>query len=610
MNVATRVFVTSLFVFSCGALAAPMEEMDYQGKILVNDLPYTGSGFFKFAISDAGSTTNYWANDGTTTGEPSGSITNAVYNGVFSVILGAAPMTSIDAKIFGSGSSLYLRVWFSSGSGFSEMLPSQKIVSGAYAMNATLLEGSSSATIVSTATNAITLGGDVTGLPQANSIAPGAIVDADVNASAGIQGSKLQPASTTNFGAVQLAAGATGTAVIATGHPSLNAFSTVNSIVAGAPNSGFGIVSGGGLSVGVVGTNIVLTVGALPNLDNVKFVGLNGTPAGPGTIDAPYDTPQAGYDAAAAAFPGTPSAVVIAAGDYAASGLGLTMSSGTVHVLGLYRPKLFGLTVAAGPAAVLNGYQNVEGIVVEGLATLVAPASGGVRFHNCRLSSGATVNGVTVVFQDCYIRMGGDGGPALAIAAGPGLSAARIGVYQSSVENGDPAFGAIEIGYAGMPLPNVQDFEVIGCEIVNNHGAFGPPGTPGPAIQDHSPFHGAAFPKKLFAHNYIKGPLSDADAGFAPPTVSDPGVVFPYPPGTGPFLAFYNNTIVGSVGSAPAGVAHTQFYGNNSVLGGIINFAGGTVGWLQAGVGTGLDGAGNLEHEIVYPVPLPASWDD
>jgi len=594
--------------------AGSMNELDYQGKVLLNDIPFTGDGFFKFAISDENNSTNFWANDGTGSGEPAGSITNPVWNGLFSVILGSAPMSVINPDTFSSTNSRFLRVWFSSGSGFIEMLPAQKIVGSAYSVNSLLVGGMSASTIqsnaVSQATNAITLVGDIIGPPHANSIAPGVIVNADVNVAAAIDGTKVVQGTTVARGTLALATGSTGTTAIAAGHPYLNAFSQVNSIIAGAPNSAFGIVGAGGITVVDSGTNVVITDTALANLDNTIWVALNGTPAGPGTIDRPFDTPQAGYDAAAATFPGAPSTVIIAAGDYASAGYGITMSSGTVHVLGLHRPRIAYLDVTAlADFIVLGGYQNVEGMVIGG--SIIFASSGGIRFHNCRIQDGVGIRGTRVIFQNCRITAAtGSGAPALALATAPGQSASLVGVYQSSLENRSPGAGTIEISYPGIPSPNVQNLEVIGCEIVNGNGAFGPAGTPGPAIQDYSPFHGAGFPAKLFTHNYIKGPLPDPGAGFAPPAISDPGVLFPFPPGTGPFLAFYHNYIQGSAGVAPAGVAHPQFYGQNTMVGGLINNVGGPVGWLQAGAGTGMDAFGNVEHELVFPFPLPDNWDD
>jgi hypothetical protein len=597
------------FAAACGlavvCVADPVTELDYQGKVLVNDLPHQGNGYFKFAISDGGSTTNYWANDGTTAGEPSAHLTNSVFNGVFSTILGGSPMTAINSGIFNNGTALYLRVWFSAtNSGFAEMLPSQKIVSAPYAVNAGLLGGSSASAIqsnaVSTATNAITMAGDVTGAPHNNQIAAGVIVDADVSGSAAIQGSKVQGTSTTNAGVAVLATGATGTAVIATGHPYLNAFSTVNSISAGTPNSGFGIIGSNNVSVSVAGTNIVISAPYLPALDNVIWVATNGTPAGPGTIERPYDTPQAGYDAAAARYEGAPSVVILAAGAY---GSGLVMSSGTVHVLGLHRAEIDSLSVVA-PASSVIGYQNVEGVVVAAGTTLASPGAR-VRFHNCRLEGGTVIAAHFVVFQDCRLTGPNDGGAALHISPGAGAFAGSIGVYQSSLENNDAAIGAIEIGFAGMAQPLLQGLEVIGCEIVNREGATGP------AIRDLTPHQFTTFPIKLFAHNYIKGPPPAPGPAYGPPAIADPAVIFPFPGGAGAFIGLYNNTIYGHVGSVVGGVAHPQWHANNTVYG-LITFPGApsVIGWLQAGAGVGVDASGNIQHEVTYPPTMPDIWDD
>ncbi len=591
--------------FAWTAGANPLNELDYQGRVLLNDLPYTGNGYFKFAITDAGNTSNYWAHNGTAAGEPTTHLTNAVFNGVFSTLLGAAPMTSINASIFNSGADLYLRVWFStSTNSFSAMLPAQKIVSSAYSINSGQLGGYNAGQVqtnaVIAATNAITLAGDITGLPHANSIAAGVIVDADVNATAAIAGTKVVAGTTVARGTLQLATGTTGTTAIGTGHPFLNAFSTVNSISAGAPNSGFGIVGSNNVIISVAGTNVVVNSPFMPNLDNVIWVATNGTAAGPGTAERPYNTPQAGYDAAVARYStGMPAVVVIAGGSHP----GLIMSNGSVHVLGLHRPQLKGITVSAPSSGALSGYQNVEGVVVTGAAMSLVPPGSRVRFHNCRFTDGVIVNGAGIFFQDCRVET--TAGAAIAIAAAPGTASAFIGIYQSSIENRDGAFGAIEIGYAGMPGPTVQGMEVIGCEIVNNQGVTGP------AIQDWTPFQMPAFPIKLFAHNYIKGPPPAAGPAYGPPAVADPGSTFPLPIGSVPFLGFYNNTIYGHVGSVVGGVAHPQWHANNTVYG-LITYPGApsVIGWLQGGAGVGADAFGNIQHEVTFPAVMPDIWND
>lgn len=131
-----------LILTAAAGWAAPPAVMDYQGKILVNDIPLTGSGYFKYAISDEAGSTNYWAQDGTATGEPVAWVTNECYNGVFSAALGADPMGAIDPDIFAVETSLVLRVWFSSDEvTFDEMLPAQPLQSSPYAINADKLDG-------------------------------------------------------------------------------------------------------------------------------------------------------------------------------------------------------------------------------------------------------------------------------------------------------------------------------------------------------------------------------------------------------------------------------------------------------------------------------------
>ena len=40
----------------------------YQGEVRVSGAPYTGDGYFKFAVVNAAGSTTFWSNDGTSTG--------------------------------------------------------------------------------------------------------------------------------------------------------------------------------------------------------------------------------------------------------------------------------------------------------------------------------------------------------------------------------------------------------------------------------------------------------------------------------------------------------------------------------------------------------------
>ena len=160
------VCLSFVLLLASTAQADPPPEFDYQGKILVGDIPLTGPGYFKYAIASDDGATNFWSHDGTAAGEPATFITNECYNGVFSTILGAPPMGDIDPEIFALETAMVLRVWFSEDKvTFNEMLPPQDLLSSPYAINADMVDGLHAADIVSRATNAVTLAGDVSGTP-------------------------------------------------------------------------------------------------------------------------------------------------------------------------------------------------------------------------------------------------------------------------------------------------------------------------------------------------------------------------------------------------------------------------------------------------------------
>lgn len=585
------VLALGLFTFTVGA--APPAEIDYQGKVLVNDLPFTGTGYFKFAIENEDGSANFWANDGTAVGEPSGFVTNAVVNGVFSTVLGAAPMAALSPTAFGLDTSLYLRVWFSTtGSGFSEMLPAQKVVSAPYALNAGLVGGLTVTEVqdnsVAAATNAITLAGDVTGPPHNNSLGTSVVFDQNVSAGADIEGSKIQAGSLTNRGTLQIATGSTGTEAIATGHPHLNAFGFVNLMAAPGPNSALTVNGVGPVYVSNASPT-TLQIGldpsglpSLPPLDCVVWVATNGTLSGPGTIERPYNNIQNAYSAAATKYPNQPSAVLVAAGSYSG---GLIMNAGSVHVIGMGRAELsqsVSVTVPRNPA--LTGKQRIENMVFKGPVTLAA-GSGGIKLYNTKMMSGLTINCSSVEVQNCYMRSPEDAGWAVKVGTGAAIS--HIGIYHSAADQ-------VAFPYSTMQVSaNVNHFEVLWCELANRFVSS--------VIEDLE--SGAIVPVHLYAHNWIRG----ADPSTFVQAVTDSAT-----PGF-PTIGFYNNTVFGHVGTADAGnpaTPHSQFYANNHVHG-LINHPGGawTIGWTQAGAGNGADGANNTEHQANYP-QLPSVYRD
>jgi hypothetical protein len=113
----------------------------YQGQVTVDDIAFTGTGHFKFAVVNQAGDTSYWSNDGTSTGghQPTGAVEATVNNGLFSVPLGdtsLANMLPVTASAF-NGTGRYLRVWFSGdGLVFTQLSPDRSITAAPYALQA------------------------------------------------------------------------------------------------------------------------------------------------------------------------------------------------------------------------------------------------------------------------------------------------------------------------------------------------------------------------------------------------------------------------------------------------------------------------------------------
>lgn len=115
--------------------------VSYQGVVKDSGSPYTGKGYFKFAVVDERGLVTYWSNDGTSTegGEPTDGVELIVANGLFQVLLGDTlldHMTALPASTF-EGSLRYLRVWFSAdGISYTLLSPDQQIAAVPYALKA------------------------------------------------------------------------------------------------------------------------------------------------------------------------------------------------------------------------------------------------------------------------------------------------------------------------------------------------------------------------------------------------------------------------------------------------------------------------------------------
>ncbi|MBN1658801.1 MAG: hypothetical protein JXA93_10385, partial [Anaerolineae bacterium] len=95
--------------------------VSYQGQVAVGGAPYSGAGYFKFAVVDGAGMTTYWSNDGTSSGgiEPGSAVTLTVTSGLFTVLLGDTDLGNMDplpAAAF-DGADRALRVWFSQAAG-------------------------------------------------------------------------------------------------------------------------------------------------------------------------------------------------------------------------------------------------------------------------------------------------------------------------------------------------------------------------------------------------------------------------------------------------------------------------------------------------------------
>lgn len=134
-------FILVIVVFS--ATESYAIGFNYQGMLVVEDGAYTGAGYFKFAITDKNNTTNYWANDGTSTGEPLGAVNIDVSNGFFHTTIGGGNMLPIPRRFFTSTNEFYLCIWFNHVpvNGFNKLGPPQLITPVPMTLNSDLLDG-------------------------------------------------------------------------------------------------------------------------------------------------------------------------------------------------------------------------------------------------------------------------------------------------------------------------------------------------------------------------------------------------------------------------------------------------------------------------------------
>jgi len=123
------------FAVLLGAVTAPAQEVEfnYNGRVKVNGLMFTGQGQFKFALVSKDGEATFWTNDGltTSTAMPTATVTVDVTDGFFSVNIGDAElagMAVLTKDVFARDEDMYLRVWFNDGTrGFEVLTPDRKI---------------------------------------------------------------------------------------------------------------------------------------------------------------------------------------------------------------------------------------------------------------------------------------------------------------------------------------------------------------------------------------------------------------------------------------------------------------------------------------------------
>lgn len=120
--------------------------INYQGRIVVDGVNFSGNGQFKFALVNADGSSTYWSHDASSSAgsEPSSHIVLPVSSGLYAVQLGdtkvkssaGSSMQSIEASNL-DHSEVYLRIWFKAGTtGFQRLAPDQRIAAVAYAIMA------------------------------------------------------------------------------------------------------------------------------------------------------------------------------------------------------------------------------------------------------------------------------------------------------------------------------------------------------------------------------------------------------------------------------------------------------------------------------------------
>jgi hypothetical protein len=138
--------------------------LHFQGRVLVEGIPFTGTGEFRFALVDAAEGV-VWGNApdvGPSDGVPDSAVSLAVQRGLYGVRLGEG-MAALPAGVFAAHEALGLRVWFDDGThGVQRLEPDQPLGSVAYAWRSASAETADWAAAAATAQVAAAVAGNAT----------------------------------------------------------------------------------------------------------------------------------------------------------------------------------------------------------------------------------------------------------------------------------------------------------------------------------------------------------------------------------------------------------------------------------------------------------------
>jgi hypothetical protein len=179
-----RTFLTlaALALLTAPASAQVPTMISYQGRVLMDNANFNGTGQFKFALVQGAGPTLLWKNDASAGNtEPAAAVSLSVANGLVMTTLGdtaLANMTAIPASVF-NNADVRLRVWFNGGAGFQQLTPDQRIVSVGYSLMAhAVADGAiTAAKLANGAVTSAKIANDAIGAAQ---IAPGAVNSSDI----------------------------------------------------------------------------------------------------------------------------------------------------------------------------------------------------------------------------------------------------------------------------------------------------------------------------------------------------------------------------------------------------------------------------------------------